>query len=59
MFPAACLQCSVMLQISQDLPLSVLHSDNQPSDVIPLCDIIATEFEANTSCQTRDFSALK
>lgn len=48
-----------MLQTSRDLPLPVLHSDAKSDDVISLCDIIATEFEASTSCQTRDSSTLK
>jgi len=48
-----------VLQMSEDLPLPELHSGTQSDNVISLCDIIATEHEASTSCQTRDSSALK
>ena len=48
-----------VLQMSQDPSLSVLHSGSQSNDIMSLCDIIATEFEASTSCQTKDASALK
>ena len=48
-----------LLQISEDLTLPLLRTGTQSNDIISLCDIIATEFEASKSCQTKDSSALK